>query len=286
MVRMVVLDQLGRGRSLVNTPSRLAHVVAPLPGLPDQWTPGPAPLVAAGLMVGLVAIACLGNDRGRFALSLLGVEVLVLVLSPSFFSYYDAFAGPGLALVLASIVVWLTALPRRAAIPRVAGIMPGLVATPLALTVIVGLTGSLCADSLVVLSTPFPATSLKHTTSVSRCVTSDSPDALILTDLLSRNHLRGCQVPVDLSGLTYDRDALPLRPDGTSVPRSGNARWQRDLRSYLFSGQSIFVLRAQDDGSTGAAMRDVQALPELRKGRAYALLRNRSFHSRDGGELR
>jgi hypothetical protein len=236
-------------------------------------------------MVGLVATVCLGSDQGRFALSLLGVEVLVLMLSPSFYSYYNAFAGPGLALVIARIVVWLTALPRAAAAPRVAGIVPAWLATPLAVTVIVGLTGSLVADSRVVFSAPFPATSLKHTASVSRCVTSDSPDALILTDLFSRNHLRGCQVPVDLSGLTYDRDALPLRRNGTSGPPSRNARWQGDLGSYLFSGQLIFLLRAQYDGITGAAMRHVQALPELRKGRAYTLFRNRSFQSRDSREL-
>ncbi|QWZ08685.1 hypothetical protein KRR39_02160 [Nocardioides panacis] len=102
------------------------------------------------------------------------------------------------------------------------------------------------------------------------------PDALILTDLLSRDLRRGCQVPVDLRGLTYDRDALPHRPDGTAVSRSHNVRWQHDLGSYLLSGQAIFVLRPRGDGSYGTAVRRLQSLPALEAGTSFALLGNGS----------
>ena len=141
------------------------------------------------------------------------------------------------------------------------------------------------------LSARFPAATLARTASASRCVTSDSPDALILTDLFSQDLRHGCRVPVDLSGLTYDRDALPLRANGTAVPRSQNVQWQRDLGAYLFSGQSIFVLRPGDDGIDGAAVRHLQGLPALDKGRAFALLRNRpgtatTGRARPGGSER
>jgi hypothetical protein len=73
--------------------------------------------------------------------------------------------------------------------------MSGLVAVPLALTTILVLTASLDADSRVVMSATFPAASLERTASASRRVTYDSRDALILTDLSSRDLRRGCQVP-------------------------------------------------------------------------------------------
>jgi alpha-1,2-mannosyltransferase len=288
MTRMVVLDQLGRGRSLVDTAARLAHVFVPGSKPLASWSPGPATMVAAGLALSLVTIVCLrsqagggwasvsGRARGPFALSLLGVEVLVLVLSPSFFSYYNAFAGTGLALVVACVVAWIPARPASNPETCVPDSLHRLLAIPLALATILALLASFKADSYAVLSAPFPAAALRRTASASWCVTSDSPDALILTDVLSRDLQRDCEVPVDLSGLTYDRDALPLRADRTAVPRSQNAAWQRDLSDYLLSGQSIFVLRSADDGANGAAVRHLRLLPGQSKGAGFELLGNSS----------
>jgi hypothetical protein len=274
MVRMVVLDQLGRGRSLVDAAARVARVLVPVSGIPHQWSPGPVTLAAAGLALVLVAAVVVGRPGGPFALTLLGVEVLVLLFSPSFFRYYEAFAGPGLALVVASIAAWLTDSSVPHPISTASGMSRGLVAAPLALGIAASVVVSLFADSHEVVSRRFPAGSLEQITSNSWCVTSDSPDALILTDVFSRNLHRGCQVPVDLSGLSYDRDALPLHSDGTSVPRSRNGRWQRDLSSYLLSGQSIFLLRPSDDGINGAGVRRLEALPELARGRTFLLVEN------------
>jgi hypothetical protein len=242
--------------------------------VPDQWSPGPILVAAVSLALVVFAFACLGSASGRFALSLLGVEVLVLLSSPSFYGYYNAFAGPGLALVAACTASWLAARPRRTLLSLGQDILGVLVAVPLALSLVIALTASLLVDARASTSVPFPAPRLHRLASASRCVTSDSPDALLLTDLYSRDLLRGCQVPVDLSGLTYGRDALPPRADGSSVPRSRNTRWQRDLLSYLMSGQSIFLLRPGDDGTDGAALRHLRVLPDIRKGRAFALLRN------------
>ncbi|MCW2847331.1 MAG: hypothetical protein JWR90_1305 [Marmoricola sp.] len=288
MTRMVLLDQLGRARSLVDTAARLAHVFVPGSKPLASWSPGPATMVAAGLALSLVTIVCWrgrtgggrasasGRARGRFALSLLGVEVLVLVLSPSFFSYYNAFAGTGLALVVACVVAWIPTTRTSDLGSRVPDSLRGFLAMTLALATILALLASLMVDSRAVLSAPFPAAALRRTASASWCVTSDSPDALILTDVFSRDLQRDCEVPVDLSGLTYDRDALPLRADGTAVPRSQNSAWQRDLGDYLLSGQSIFVLRSAEDGANGAAVRHLRRLPGQSKGIAFELLGNSS----------
>jgi hypothetical protein len=287
MFRMVVHDQLGRGRTPVDAAARLAHVLVPGITLPSQWSPGTATLVIGGCAVAVVCLACVGSGPGRFAFSLLGVQLLVLVLSPSFFSYYNAFAAPGLALVMAQVVRWVLALSRPSPTSRaLGGTSPRVV---LGVVLVTGpalaLSASLGVDSVVVTGAPFPGARLARAAATARCATSDSPDALILTDLFTRDLQRGCRVPVDLSGLTYDRDALPHRSDGTAVPRSRNERWQHDLGSYLFSGQAIFVLRPRGDGSFGTAVRRLRSLPAVEVGSAFALLRNDSAQPTGGRDL-
>jgi hypothetical protein len=213
MLRMVVLDQLRRGRTPIDVAARLAHVLVPGTTVPAQWSPGPATLVVGGLALALVCVACLGSGPGRFALSLLGVQVLVLLLSPSFFGYYNAYAAPGLALVVAQVVRWMVALLGHRMSSRAPGSLSTRAGTTLVLVlgIMLAVSRSLGVDSHVVSGALFPAATLERAASAARCVTSDSPDALILTDLFTRDLRRGCQVPVDLSGLSYDRDALPLR---------------------------------------------------------------------------
>ena len=276
MVRMVVLDQLGRAWSQTDAASRLAQIFVPGAIHPDRWWPGATPLVVFGCVVALVCVACLGSGAGRFVLSFLAVQILVLLLSPSFYGYYTAFAAPALALVVAQVLRWVVGLPRRSPpyrAPRRIGIRVG-VGLALGSTFILGLFTSLGQDSRVVTSAPFPGAALERAASTARCVTSDSPDALVLTDFFTRNLERGCQTPVDLSGLTYDRDTLPLLPNGAGVSRSKNPQWQRDFGSYMLSGQSIFVLRATSDGADGDAVRGLQELPALEVGDAYTLLSN------------
>jgi hypothetical protein len=120
--------------------------------------------------------------------------------------------------------------------------------------------------------TSFPARDVARTLAASRCVTADSPDVLILTDVLQRNRQRGCRVLVDLSGLSYDGDAMPLRPDGTPVARALNPAWQRDLTDYLFSGDVLFLTRPASDGFSPESLQRLDALPLLRHGRGFVLL--------------
>ncbi len=80
---------------------------------------------------------------------------------------------------------------------------------------------------------------------------------------------------VDLSGLSYDGDALPLRADGTPVSRSSNPRWQRDLTGHLFSGDAVFATRVTPDGLGPEALERLAGLPVLRRGAGYELLDTR-----------
>lgn len=275
MWRMVVLDQLGRGRTQIDAPARLAHTLLPGLQVPNQWAPGATTTVLALLATAGVAVACWQLRNVWAYLSLLAVTLSVLLLSPTFYSYYTAFAAPFVALLGGT-------LARRVALrlPRRTSTRPVFAPRELITSglLMLGLTGAWTASSAFDVAPPvnktFPAGQLAEFEETSRCVTSDSPDALILTNVLTRNLQRRCQVPVDLSGLTYDIYALPLTAEGRSVPRAANSAWQRYLDTYLLSGQSVFLLRAGDDGLNSAGAHVMSSLLPVAAGRGYKMLQD------------
>jgi alpha-1,2-mannosyltransferase len=268
MFRMVVLDQLGRGRTWAGTGVRLVSALGLRSPHGHYWWPLVAWCLAAAVVGAVVLVGSVGSSRGRLAIALLVVQLGVLLASPSYFSYYAAFLAPALALLVAGGVAWtrrLRARPRSGRSVQAVGTL--LVAGALAAVAAVG---TVAATARV--GKPFPAQDVARTVASSRCVTADSPDVLILTDVLQRDWHRGCRVLVDLSGLSYDGDALPLRPDGTPVARALNPSWQRDLTGYLFSGDAMFLTRPASDGFSPESLQRLDALPVLRRGRGFVLL--------------
>lgn len=257
MTRMVVLDQLGRGRTWAGTGVRLVSALGLRSPHGHYWWPLVGWCVAVAVIGAVAVVGSLGSSRGRLAIALLVVQLGVLLASPSYFSYYAAFLAPALALLVAGGVQW--AARQRAGTLLLAGILAAVTAV-----------GTVAATASV--GTPFPARDMARTVSSSRCATADSPDVLILTDLLQRDRRRGCRVMVDLSGLSYDGDAMPLRADGTPVARALNPAWQRDLTGYLFSGDVTFLTRTPSDGFSPEALSRLDALPVLRRGDGFVLL--------------
>lgn len=259
MFRMVVLDQLGRGRTWAGTGVRLVSALGLRSPHGHYWWPLAGWCVAAVVVGVVVLVGSVGSSRGRLAIALLVVQLGVLLASPSYFSYYAAFLAPALALLAAGGVAWT----RRLGAPgHTVGTL--LVAGALAAVAAVAATASV--------GKPFLAQEVAGAVSSSRCVTADSPDVLILTDVLQRDWHRGCRVLVDLSGLSYDGDAMPLRPDGTPVARALNPGWQRDLTGYLFSGDTVFLTRPASDGFSPESLQRLDAFPVLRRGNGFMLL--------------
>lgn len=268
MYRMVVLDQLGRGRTWAGTGVRLVSALGLRSPHGHYWWPLVGWVVAAAVVGAVVVVGSLGSSRGRLAIALFVVQLGVLLASPSYFSYYAAFLAPALALLVAGGVSWARRLRARAKEGRPADTVGNLLLAG-ALAVVAAV-GNVAATASV--GTPFPAQSVARTVSSSRCVTADSPDVLILTDVLQRDRRRGCRVLVDLSGLSYDGDAMPLRTDGTPVARTLNPAWQRDLTGYLFSGDALFLTRTASDGFSPESLQRLDALPVLRRGGGFVLL--------------
>jgi len=238
MFRMVVLDQLGRPRQ---SGSGLEQRLAWIAGTGNaEWVETPTAQVALVLavlgFVALAAVAAWARDRGRLWVALLVVQTTVLLASPSAYQQYAAFVTPALVLVVAAAVSLVPARGREA----------------VAAVVCVGFTlgAGVTATPRVV---AFPATEVEAHLPPTGCIRADSPGVLALTDVLSRDLARGCELPVDLSGYAYDVGAKDAQ--GRAVPRDRNAAWQREALRYLTSGSATIMVRSVGNGFGPATQR-------------------------------
>ncbi|WP_425956757.1 hypothetical protein [Xylanimonas sp. McL0601] len=246
--RDVVVDQLGRPRAPVSAAARLAG----LTGTSTSALPGAAVVALAGV----VSVALIGCSiitwrarRGRLWVVLLGVQVAVLVLSPSYFTHYAALAAPSLVLVVASAVASAPRLSRASiAVAACAGLACATV--------------SALSPSAV----PFPAQTVRALLPTAGCVRSDSPGALVLLDLLSRELKSGCTVLVDLSGISYDRRG---RSATGPVSRRSNRLYQEEAVDYLASGSSAVLVRGLGDGFSGGTVQKILAGRQLERVGGY-----------------
>ncbi|GIG20780.1 hypothetical protein Cch01nite_15040 [Cellulomonas chitinilytica] len=232
MLRLVVLDQLGRARYPVTPGERLAGILGV-----DTTT-----LSAAGSRVAVAVVGCLvvtaaavawRGRRGRLWVALATAQVVVLLASPSYLPHYAAFSAAAIALVVAAAASLVPA--------------PGRVAASVALCLAVVLAAGAARPER---TTPFPAAQIRARLPATGCVRSDSPATLALLDVLSRDLADGCAVPVDVSGRTYDVGARDRH--GRPVPRVHNVPWQRYATAYLTSGSATVLARGTGDGFDAA----------------------------------
>ncbi|WP_375475865.1 hypothetical protein [uncultured Jatrophihabitans sp.] len=249
MWRMLVSDQLdrhGTTRSRVLRAGDLSTV-----NLADGHVGGSVRLavlaVLAVLLFGLAASAW-RTAACRLAVVLALAQLAVLALAPAYISYYSDFAAVGLALVVAGAAAQCRS--------RIA-----VVGTALAMATVVGATVStaiIFTTPRGSISVPFDGRSLASRVRNVRCLMADTPMALVELDAVSRGLANGCVNWVDVSGRTYDVD----RPPGKEHARPANKRWQRDIRSYLRSGDAfLFIRRAT--GLSAATKRELRTSPVL-----------------------
>lgn len=239
-VRQIVLDQLGRPRTPTGLIGRLAAIV----GAPHGHAPAAlrwmsSPTFAAVLLLAAAALALLAwlvPDARRYVV-LLVADTVVLLAGPSWFPHYTALTAPLLAIVTG---IGLARATRRLWRPA------RLLAAAAVLLVVLG---SGWGGLRSTVTKPFPAAALTPAAAAVRgCVASDDPFALAALNVLSRDYARGCTVWPDVTGWTYDRDAL-RDSSGTPVPRAKNAQWQRHLLTYLTPADAFLRHR----GGTGAS---------------------------------
>ena len=182
-----------------------------------------------------------------------------LLLNASYFPFYLGVLGVPLSLILA------TAVPR-------CGAARWLRWSALALVTAVVVVSATTSTAELVLSPvrfnqPFPRSQMAEVLLKVRCVMTVTPTALIQLDVLSTDLAHHCANWVDTTGRTFGADAVV---GARRVPRRENAKWQADVRRYLFSGQVAVLVG--DAGSLDArTLRAVESCPRLFASRSISM---------------
>lgn len=265
MWRMVVTDQLRRHAMTGSRAQRIGELstLGPLQklALPERI----AILVALAVLALVLACAAWRVRRCRVVVIVAVAQLVVLLVSPIYISYYSGYIAAS-----ASIVVAAAAHHRHVR----GSVTPGFAAALITVAGVASLTVGRFTQPLNRVA-PFPGSQLASGVTRSRCVMADSPMALIALNALSRDLAHGCPNWVDVSGRTYDVDALH---GGHFRTRAHNARWQHDLRRYLLSGDAMILIRSATGVST-ATERILTAYPVLERSHGYTVYRvNRPEH--------
>jgi hypothetical protein len=255
MVRMVVLDQLGRPSNGVPLVTRLASI--------EGWQLSPAPLSSgfaplalaiAVLVVGLAVVVGWRVPAARVWVALLVAQGALLLAGPSYFAHYGTYVAPALALLAgagADAFLGAAVGPRAAFRPLVPAV--GLVA--------------LAVLAAHVVTQPegrrVPARTAADALSGVRCVAADSAAALVTADVLTRDLRDGCRLVVDVTGLTYDQDPGDLGAGPTPRERRRDLEWQASVARYFAGSGAVVLDQWRHDGLddrllAGLERRDVE----------------------------
>jgi hypothetical protein len=247
MWHMVVIDQLARPRD----PASLGRKGRYLTGVSYLLPDGPRLLVAILVLAGAVAIilamvAAWRRQAARLVVGLLAVQLAVLALAPSWFTFYADYLTPVAALTIAAAVVplrwpahWPHTVPeQRRIVKEVAGWI--VTVTTVAVVTVSGVATArlLAAGNNYIV--PFPTAPLTAAVSGVHCLMSDTPTDLILLNTLSRDLRNGCPNWVDVTGRTHGVDKV-THANGREVARQKNRTFQRNLRRYLTSGDAVIL---------------------------------------------
>lgn len=251
MWQMTVVQQIGRVSSDRPLSARVGditglHRLAPHLGSAASG----ACYVLAALLAAAVLVLAWHIAVARLLVVLAVVQLAVLFAAPSWFDFYADYVAPAAALCTAAAAArapahaawrWTGWAERM----RRFGWLPGTLVAVLSLLALAFVPGHE--------TTRFPAAQLSAAVSNRACVQSDSPAALIQLNALSRGLRVGCPNWIDVSGRAYRYNAPT-----TVAQRLDNPLWQRDVLSYLESGDAVILLRAHHTGLSAATMRAVR----------------------------
>jgi alpha-1,2-mannosyltransferase len=257
MWSMVITDQLHRPRSAVPLLSRLADLGA-VHRLARQVSHGPLlALVVAIICLFVIVLVFAWRVRvARLIVVLALAQIAVLIAAPSWFGFYADYAAVPVSLCLAAAA---GALPHRL---RMAAWIP--TAAAAAVTVVIVAVGSFHAVAQL-RGTGRLIAKVAHL----RCVMSDAPSGLIELNVLDRDLSNGCRNWVDVTGRTY------FGADRARLARTHDSAWQRDLQSYLSSGDAAILVRAQGTGIAESTLRSVQSGGVLARAGGQTVYRTR-----------
>lgn len=264
MWRMVVVDQLGRPRSLSSVESRLTTIA----GL-SVWRPILPPillqvafLVLMALLVVAIVVAARTVDA-QVVVVLLIAHLGVLLASPNGYLHYATLAwAPGaVVLGIAADRGWqrLHAAGRQ----RLARVC---LAAALTAAGLYGAPGVVIGKGL-----PLNRALAVAAVRIPGCITADDPTYLIAMNVLSRDYRNGCPVWIDPTGIAIDRAGWGARKPYAS---RSNPLWQESVMAYLLSGDATMVERGATNLNRASSTK-ISKLPVIVSKGGFALRRVR-----------
>lgn len=262
MVRLVLLDQLGRTDNGVPVAHRLTGITEA--NALARLLPWSAPQLRVALLLAVAAavvVVVRHRPEGRPWCALLVAQGAVLLASPSYFDHYATYVAPALALVVGAVTPVLLAAIGSARPALRAALLPAALAATVAGTGVLLVAGQLHPEGR-----PEPDGQVTALARGARCVAADTPETLETADLLVHDLRDGCQVLIDPTGLPYDRYRRALRDGSTVRAREADTPWQHRIARWFARSQAVVLQRRNPDGLSAATLRSLAHEPAVPDG--------------------
>ena len=254
---LILSAQLNRGGGSISPESRISQIFnwASLNFIHKERI-----RVAIGItLILLVAIPFVKffrrREQGLLILILFIAQFIVLMKTPVFFNAYPSFVAATFALIAG---ISFGALHRNL-----------VTAAFIAVLTLGGAYGAFTQEPGRDLPTKVEQATLKQ----SKCVTSDSPVVLALTNTLSRDIEHKCHLLFDVTGTIYgiDNGANPYHRSATSR-RLRSEQYQSELLRYLSSGHTIILARERNDGLRPETFKEILANRKVTKTKSFLII--------------
>lgn len=238
------ISRSGRNESIL---PRLAQIF----NIPKKF----APIVESPFILGLLlilVIICLvlifnKFQNSRLYLLMAVTQISVLMSSPIFFHGYSSYVAIPIILLVALFFQRLIDFKYSA---------------PLLIPIFLfSLAFNFVTVSELIPQKKFPAQAIAKIVSHAKCVTSDSPSVLLLSNTLTRSLENNCQVIFDVDGEIYGVNSGENNLKLTSMERRKNSlQYQNKLLSYFESGDVTILKRETADALTPSTMKKINSL--------------------------
>ena len=195
------------------------------------------------------------TEQGLLILMLFTAQFVVLLQTPVFFNAYPSFLAATFALISG---ITLGQIHRNA--------LTGAVIT---LFISLSLFSTLTQIPGRDLPTKIEQLSLQQ----SKCVTSDDPSVLALTNTLTRDLKNRCHLIFDVTGVIYgiNNGSNPLQETATER-RLQSTIYQREISKYLESGATIILARVGHDGLRPEVFKDIYKGHHVVKTKSFVII--------------
>ena len=195
------------------------------------------------------------REQGLLILMLFATQFVVLLQTPVFFNAYPSFLAATFALIAG---ITLGQIHRNF-----------LTGTLISLFIVISLNSTLTQIHGRDLPTKIEQLPLQK----SKCVTSDDPSILALTNTLTKDLDNNCHLIFDVTGVIYgiDNGANPFQESATTR-RLKSARYQKEISKYLESGATIILGRAGHNGLNPESYRALYMGRTVTKTKSFVII--------------